>query len=163
MVVIGSSGVIGRRLVEVLQARGHDALAAAPSSGVDILTGRGLLAVLRGAQVVIDVASSRSFAGDALRSFFFETSTRNMLASGIAADIQHYVALALVPAQARLVESAHLPYTVLRAHEGDDVDELAEALANVAEAAPRHEVLSLDDALLPLSYAAAPRCACARA
>ena len=41
IVVIGGTGLIGRRLVELLRERGSDAVAASPSTGVDTLTGAG--------------------------------------------------------------------------------------------------------------------------
>ena len=42
MIVIGGTGLIGSKLVALLQARGHEALAASPQSGVNTLTGEGL-------------------------------------------------------------------------------------------------------------------------
>ena len=39
IVVIGGTGLIGRRVVELLRENGHDAVAASPSTGVDTVSG----------------------------------------------------------------------------------------------------------------------------
>ncbi|MFS2217785.1 SDR family oxidoreductase, partial [Telluria sp. Tellsp104] len=80
IVVIGGTGLIGSKLVTLLRARGHEALAASPNSGVNTLTGEGLDAALEGCDVVVDVANSPSFADDAVLDFF-TTSGRNLLAA----------------------------------------------------------------------------------
>ena len=64
IVIIGGTGLIGSKLVEKLTARGHQAVPAAPNTGVDTLTGAGLSEVLEGADVVVDVSNSPSFADD---------------------------------------------------------------------------------------------------
>src|ERR1051325_11821964 len=74
IVVIGGTGLIGSKLVTKLSTLGHEAVAAAPNTGVNTLTGDGLADVLKGAQVVVDVSNSPSFADDAVMKFF-ETST----------------------------------------------------------------------------------------
>ncbi|MCW2915614.1 MAG: NmrA-like protein [Actinomycetia bacterium] len=106
IVVIGGTGLIGSRLVTNLRGHGHEAVAAAPSTGVNTLTGEGLADVLAGASVVIDVPNSPSFE-DAAVLEFFETSTRNLLAAEAATGVGHHVALSVVGAQ-RLPESGYL-------------------------------------------------------
>ncbi|MET0343987.1 MAG: SDR family oxidoreductase [Polyangiales bacterium] len=95
IVVIGGTGLIGTKVVSRLRARGHEVLAASPKEGVDTLTGKGLVEALRGAEVVIDVTNSPSFA-DADVLAFFETSTRNQLAAEREAGVKHHVALTIV-------------------------------------------------------------------
>ncbi|HEX8845099.1 MAG TPA: hypothetical protein VF791_10670, partial [Pyrinomonadaceae bacterium] len=95
IVVIGGSGLIGSKLVTKLGARGHEAAAASPNSGVNTLTGEGLAEVLKGAQVVVDVSNSPSFA-DAPVMEFFKTSTGNLLKYEAAAGVGHHVALSVV-------------------------------------------------------------------
>ena len=56
VVVIGGSGLIGKKLVTILRREGHEVIAASPSSGVNSLTGEGLAQALAGANVVVDVA-----------------------------------------------------------------------------------------------------------
>ncbi|HEY7335762.1 MAG TPA: NmrA family transcriptional regulator, partial [Bryobacteraceae bacterium] len=56
IVVIGGTGRIGSKVVEKLRAQGREAVAAAPNTGVNTLTGEGLAYVLKGASVVVDVS-----------------------------------------------------------------------------------------------------------
>lgn len=127
IVVIGGTGLIGSKVVAKLQALGHEALAAAPNTGVNTITGEGLAAALAGAQVVIDVANSPSFE-DAAALEFFQTSGRNLLAAEKAAGVAHHIALSVVGterlqasgyfraklAQEALIEASPTPYTILR-------------------------------------------------
>ena len=78
IVVIGGTGLIGSGVVTKLKGLGHEAVAAAPNTGVNTLTGGGLAEVLKGAQVVVDVSNSPSFEDAAVMNFF-QTSTRNLL------------------------------------------------------------------------------------
>src|SRR5262249_3174664 len=95
IVVIGGTGLIGSKVVEKLKQKGHEAIAAAPTSGVNTITGEGLKEAMAGAQVVIDVANSPSFEDKAVLRFF-ETSGRNLLAAEGAAGVRHHVALSIV-------------------------------------------------------------------
>jgi uncharacterized protein YbjT (DUF2867 family) len=127
IVVIGGSGLIGRKLVERLRQHGHEAIAASPASGVDTITGQGLAEVLAGARAVVDVANSPSFEDQAVLNFF-ETSGRNLLAAERAAGIRHHIALSVVGtdrllesgyfrgkmAQEQLIKAAGIPYTIVR-------------------------------------------------
>lgn len=128
IVVIGGSGLIGKKLVPILRERGHEAVPASPSSGVNSLTGDGLAQVLKGANVVVDVTNAPSWEDAAVLNFF-ETSTRNLLAAEAVAGVGHHVALSVVgadripdsgymrakAAQERLIQSGKVPYTIVRA------------------------------------------------
>ncbi len=128
IVIIGGTGLIGTKVGGILQAAGHQVVAAAPSTGVDTITGAGLAEVLDGADVVVDVSNSPSFENDAVLKFF-ETSTRNLLAAEAAAGVGHHVALSIVGAdripdsgykrakvaQEHLIEAGPVPYTIVRA------------------------------------------------
>src|SRR5262245_41698470 len=103
IVVIGGTGLIGSRLVRQLRERGQEAVAAAPESGVNTLTGQGLADVLQGASVVVDVSNSPSFEETPAMNFF-TTSTRNLLQYEAAAGVRHHVALSVVGTD-RLSES----------------------------------------------------------
>jgi len=48
IVVIGGSGLIGKKLVYNLRQQGHEVVAASPSSGVNTVTGEGLAQALDG-------------------------------------------------------------------------------------------------------------------
>src|SRR5262245_24479812 len=65
IVILGGTGLIGKKLHARLAAQGHHVIPASPSSGVDILTGAGLAEVLKGADVVVDVVNSPSFEDSA--------------------------------------------------------------------------------------------------
>ena len=68
--VIGASGLIGTKLVELLNADGHDVVAASRNTGADVLTGEGLADALTGADALVDVVNSPSFEDDAVMNFF---------------------------------------------------------------------------------------------
>ena len=95
IVVIGGSGLIGKKLVNNLRQQGQVVVAASPSSGVNTLTGEGLAGALRGAQVVIDLTNSPSFEDRAVLEFF-ETSGRILLPAEAAAGVRHHIALSIV-------------------------------------------------------------------
>ena len=106
IVVIGGTGLIGSKLVNKLREHGHEAVAAAPNTGVNTITGEGLAEVLKGAAVVVDVSNSPSW-DDAEVLKFFETSTRNLLAGEAAAGVGHHVVLSVVGTD-RLSESGYM-------------------------------------------------------
>lgn len=58
IVVIGGTGLIGSKLVNKLGQLGHETVAASPDSGVNTITGEGLVEAPRGASVVVDVSNS---------------------------------------------------------------------------------------------------------
>src|SRR5919106_5629965 len=89
IVVIGGTGLIGKKFVNKLSQDGHEVVAASPSSGVNTITGEGLADALTDARIVIDVANSPSFEDKAVLEFF-ETSGRNLLAAEVAAGGQHH-------------------------------------------------------------------------
>ena len=97
IVVIGGTGLIGSKVIGRLTSGGHEAVAAAPNTGVNTITGEGLAEVLVGAQVVLDLANSPSFE-DAAVLEFFETAGRNLLSAERAAGVGHHVALTIVGA-----------------------------------------------------------------
>lgn len=183
IVVMGGSGLIGKKLVSRLYECGHEAVAASPSTGVDAITGAGLADVLAGANTVVDVTNSPSFE-DAAVLEFFEKSSRNLLAAEADAGVGHHVALSIVGAdripdsgymrakvaQEKLIQSAGVPYTILRAtqffefiggiiaqfpSDGQTVraptaafqpilsDEVVAALVDVTLAAPANGILDL--------------------
>ena len=155
IVVIGGSGLIGTKLVARLRQRGHEVVAASPSSGVNTITGEGLAEALAGAQVVVDVANSPSWEDQAVLEFF-ETSGRNLLAAEAAAGVGHHVALSVVGtdrmlasgyfrakmAQENLIKAAKIPYTILRA------TQFFEFVGGIAQAATDGETVRLPPAMM---------------
>ena len=128
IVVIGGSGLIGKKLVSNLRQQGQEVVAASPSSGVNTITGEGLEEALAGADVTVDVANAPSWEDQAVLDFF-ETSGRNLLSAEAAAGVRHHVALSVVGtehllssgyfraklAQETLIKASRLPYTIVRA------------------------------------------------
>ena len=128
VVVIGGTGLIGSKVVEKLNAHGHNAVPAAPQTGVNTLTGEGLDDALVGADVVVDVSNSPSFADDDVMSFFVTTTT-NILDAEKRADVKHHVALSVVgtgtlpdsgylrakAAQEDLIKRSGVPYSIVHA------------------------------------------------
>jgi uncharacterized protein YbjT (DUF2867 family) len=128
IVVIGGTGLIGSKLVNKLHEHEHEAVAAAPNTGVNTVTGEGLAEVLKAASVVVDVSNSPSW-DDAEVLKFFETSTRNLLTSEASAGVGHHVALSVVGtdrlsesgymrakiAQEKLIKESSIPYSIIHA------------------------------------------------
>ena len=128
IVVIGGTGLIGSKLVNKLREHRHEAVPAAPNTGVNTITGEGLAGVLKGASVVVDVSNSPSW-DDAEVLKFFETSTRNLLTDEAAARVGHHVVLSVVGtdrlsesgymrakiAQEKLIKESSLPYSIVHA------------------------------------------------
>lgn len=128
IVVIGGTGLIGRQLVTILAGQGHSAIAAAPSTGVDTLSGAGLAEVLAAADMVVDVSNAPSFE-DAAVLDFFERSASNLTTAARAAGVQRIVALSVVgtdrlqasgyfrakQAQERIIAASGVPFTIVRA------------------------------------------------
>jgi uncharacterized protein YbjT (DUF2867 family) len=126
IVVIGGTGLIGSKTVDRLRKHGHEVFAAAPSSGVNTLTGEGLAEAMAGTDVVIDLANSPSFEDKAVLEFF-ETSGRNLLAAERKAGVKHHLALSVVGtdrlpasgylrakvAQEQLIRVSGIPYTIV--------------------------------------------------
>ena len=127
IVVIGGTGLIGTKLVNNFRRRGHEVVAASPSSGVNILTGDGLADALTGAQIVVDVANAPVWEDKAVMEFF-QTAGRNLLAAGEVAGVRHHVALSIVGddrlpasgylrakvAQENLIKASGIPFTIVR-------------------------------------------------
>jgi uncharacterized protein YbjT (DUF2867 family) len=128
IVVLGGTGLIGSKLVNVLRNHGHEAVPASPDSGVNTLTGEGLAEALDGTDVVVDVTNSPSFEDEAVLKFF-QTSTRNVLDAEESAGVGHHVALSVVGterlaesgyfrakiAQENLIKESSIPYSIVHA------------------------------------------------
>jgi uncharacterized protein YbjT (DUF2867 family) len=128
IIVIGGTGLMGTKVVTRLSTRGHQAIAASPRTGVNTVTGEGLAAALKDAQVIVDVSNSLSFEDQAVMDFF-TNSTTNLLRYGAAAGVRHLVALSVVGsdrlsesayirgklAQENLIKQGVLPHTILHA------------------------------------------------
>lgn len=127
LAVIGGTGLIGSQVVQKLTAAGHEAVPAALSTGVDLITGKGLNQALEGAEVVVNLANSPTF--DEASVDFFRTSMNNLLAAGESAGVLHQVILSIVGVdqvpqldyyraktlQEDLLRQGPTPYSIVRA------------------------------------------------
>jgi uncharacterized protein YbjT (DUF2867 family) len=155
IVVIGGTGLIGSKLVEMLDAAGHDAIPASPDTGVDTYTGEGLEQALVGAEVVVDVSNAPAW-DDAAVLDFFQTTTRNVLAAETAGGARHHVVLSIVGtdrlpdsgyfraklAQEEAVQAASVPYTILRA------TQFFEFLGRIADSSTEGDTVHLPPVLI---------------
>jgi uncharacterized protein YbjT (DUF2867 family) len=155
IVVIGGSGLIGSRLVTKLDEHDHQRVAASPNTGVNTLTGEGLADAVAGASVVVDVSNAPSFE-DAAGLEFFDTSTRNLLATEAAAGVGHHVALSVVGTerltesgyfrakltQEKLIKHSSIPYSIVR------TTQLFEFLDRIAADATDDDTVRLPPALI---------------
>jgi uncharacterized protein YbjT (DUF2867 family) len=155
IVVIGGTGLIGKKVVSNLRQQGHEVVAASPSSGVNTVTGEGLAQALNGAQVVVDVANAPVWEDKAVLEFF-ETSGRNLLAAEAAAGVGHHVALSVVGtdrllasgyfrakmAQENLIKASPIPYTIVRA------TQFFEFVSAIAQTATEGQTVRVPPALM---------------
>jgi uncharacterized protein YbjT (DUF2867 family) len=125
--VLGGTGQIGSQVVTILRGQGHDAVPLSPSNGVDLLTGEGLDAGLKGADVVLNLTNSPTF--DDASSDFFRTTMDNMLAAAGREGVGHAVILSIVGVdqvpdlayyrakvlQEDLLKAGPVPYSIVRA------------------------------------------------
>src|SRR6266545_6484134 len=93
--VAGATGRVGRHVVDVLEAEGHDVVAMSRSSGVDVVTGDGLAEALTGVECVIDVATGPSPDQEAATAFF-TAAARNLHAAGVRAGVQRMVVVSII-------------------------------------------------------------------
>ena len=150
IVVIGGTGLIGSKVIQKLSAHGHDAVAASPNTGVNTITGEGLSEVLAGADVVVDVSNSPSFADKDVMEFF-TVSTSNLVAAEKDAGVRHHVALSIVgverpseggyfrakAAQEQLIRDSGLPYSIVHA------TQFFEFISGIAATATSGDVVTL--------------------
>ncbi|HTM96896.1 MAG TPA: NAD(P)H-binding protein [Croceibacterium sp.] len=126
VVVIGGTGLVGAKLVEYLEGRGHHPVVAARSTGVDISTGKGLSAALEGAEAVVDVSNSGYHDAPGMEAFF-EVAGAHLTAAERASEIRHHVVLSAIGAdrldsgffrakcrQEEIVADSGVPFTIVR-------------------------------------------------
>jgi uncharacterized protein YbjT (DUF2867 family) len=154
-VVIGGTGLIGSKVVSRLRDQGHEVVAAAPSTGINILTGEGLDTAMAGTDTVIDLANSPSFEANAVMEFF-QTAGRNVLGAEAKAGVRHHVALSVVGterlpesayflakvAQEQLIRASGIPYTIVHS------TQFFEFLPGIIQSGSEGETVRLSPALV---------------
>lgn len=156
IVVVGGTGLIGSKVVQTLTEHGHQAVAAAPSTGVNAVTGAGLEEAMAGASVVVDVTNSPSFE-EADATDFFRRSTGNLLAAEADSGVMLHVALSVVGterlaeqsgyfraklAQEQQIAAGPAPFTIVRA------TQFFEFLPVIADSATVDGTVRLPDCLI---------------
>ncbi|NMO51651.1 NAD(P)H-binding protein [Actinoplanes sp. TBRC 11911] len=125
--VIGGTGLIGSQVVRILNEQGHEALPYSPSTGVDLVSGKGLDGALKGADVVVNLTNSPTFDDASLA--FFQTTMANLLAAAKDAGVRHAVILSIVGVekvpdlayfrakvlQEDILKAGPVPYSIVRA------------------------------------------------
>jgi uncharacterized protein YbjT (DUF2867 family) len=174
--VAGGTGTIGRRVAAALSRDGHEVRALSRGAvlyPVDLTTGAGLEAAVAGCDVVVDASNGPPSLK--ARAVLVGGSHR-LLETGARAGVRHHVCVSIVGIedvplgyysvkleQERVVESAGLPWTIVRCTQFHDlldyflstagrwhvlpaprarfqpvgVDEAADAVAGVATGSPR--------------------------
>jgi uncharacterized protein YbjT (DUF2867 family) len=125
--VTGATGRVGTPLVEILEQRGHDVVAIARSTGVDVVSGEGLEAALAGVETIIDTATGPSPDQEAATEFF-TTSAHNLQRAGAEAGARAIVVVSIIGidkfqggynaakmAQERALLEGPLPVRIVRA------------------------------------------------
>nr|WP_274637419.1 NAD(P)H-binding protein [Microbacterium bovistercoris] len=127
--IAGGTGTVGRLVTEHARRRGHEPIVLSRSTGIDLMTGEGLDAVLAGVDAVIDVSGSQTLTA-AASVRYFQTTTGMLLEAEQRAGVGHHLALSIVGidrtergygyyegklAQERAVTDGPVPWTLLRA------------------------------------------------
>jgi uncharacterized protein YbjT (DUF2867 family) len=146
--VAGGTGTIGRRVAAALSRDGHEVRVLSRGAAqfpVDLTTGAGLAAALAGCEVVVD--ASNGPPSKKARAVLVEGSHR-LLEEGARAGVRHHVCVSIVGIedvpiayyrvkleQERIVESAGVPWTIVRSTQFHDL------LGALLSAAGRRHVL----------------------
>jgi uncharacterized protein YbjT (DUF2867 family) len=93
--VTGATGRVGRHVVELLEARGHEVVAISRSHGVDVVTGDGLAEALQGVHTIVDTATGPS-PDEQEATAFFTASARNVQQLGAQAGVRRVVLVSIV-------------------------------------------------------------------
>jgi uncharacterized protein YbjT (DUF2867 family) len=125
--VAGSTGRVGRHVVDVLAADGHEVVPMSRSTGVDVITAAGLDEALAGVDCIVDVATGPSPDRQAATDFF-TTATRNLHEAGERAGVRRIVVVSIIGidrlsggynaaklAHERAMLSGRIPVRILRA------------------------------------------------
>ena len=124
--VMGGTGLIGSRVVKVLAGSGHEAVPHSLSTGLDLLSEKGLPEALKGVDVVVNLTRARAF--DSTASVFFRESMENLLVAAQDAGVGHVVILSIVGVdrvprlayyrakvlQEDILKDGPIPYSIVR-------------------------------------------------
>ncbi|MFG3255338.1 SDR family oxidoreductase [Streptomyces sp. NPDC048172] len=125
--IMGGTGLIGSQVVKDLDAAGHRAVPHSPSTGVDVISGRGVDEAVAEADVLVNLTNSPTF--DEASPAFFQTSMDNLLAAARRSAVGHFLILSIVGVdqvpeldyyrakalQEHILEAGPVPYSIVRA------------------------------------------------
>jgi uncharacterized protein YbjT (DUF2867 family) len=125
--VAGATGRVGRHVVDILEARGHEVVPMSRSTGVDVVTGDGLAEALKGVDCIVDAATGPSPDEKAATEFFL-ASARNLQTEGERAGVKRIVVVSIIGidrfsggynaakrAQEQTLRAGPIPVRILRA------------------------------------------------
>jgi uncharacterized protein YbjT (DUF2867 family) len=125
--VAGGTGLVGRFVVGQLTEQGDEPVVLARSRGIDLISGEGVEAALRGCDAVIDVSNVLT-SKRAAAERFFGTATQHLCEAAAASAVPHLIALSIVGIdrvplgyyygkrrQEEVLAAGGVPWTVLRA------------------------------------------------
>lgn len=147
-VVLGATGAMGSLVCREHRSAGHEVVPVSRATGVDVLTGQGLVQAFEGADVVVDALNIETRAKKKAVGFF-ETAARNVTAAVREAGASHLVTLSIYnasepeaqkmgyyagkAAQERVVRASGVPATIVHSTQWF---ELAETILNSAKFGP---------------------------
>ena len=129
IVILGGTGLIGSKVVNLLRARSHEVVGASPSKDIDSITGKGLTDALTEAQVVVHVTNAPSWKDKPC----WNARCRRKKSVG------HHVALSV--AQEKLIKTSPIPYTNVRARQ------FFEFVGRIADEATNGQIVRLPSVL----------------
>ena len=134
--VAGATGRVGRHIVDILEADGHEVVPISRSAGVDVITGQGLDEALAGVTVLVDAATGPS-PDETAATEFFTASARNLQEAGARAGVELIVVISIVGidrfsggynaaklVQERVHQNGPVPVRILRATQFHEFVEL---------------------------------------
>jgi uncharacterized protein YbjT (DUF2867 family) len=93
--VTGATGSVGRHVVDVLEADGHDVVEISRAQGVDVVSGKGLAEALKGVESVVDAASTPT-PDEKAATEFFTTAARNLHEAGGRAGVRRMIVVSII-------------------------------------------------------------------
>ncbi|WP_345840063.1 NAD(P)H-binding protein [Microbacterium sp. X-17] len=135
--MVGSSGRVGKLVMEELALRGHSGVAVSRSAGIDVLDITALTASFSGVDAVIDVTNTAAATAEENLSFFGNGSA-NISAAARRSHLKHHVVLSIVGVdrihtfahylgkqeQERHARAGSVPWTIVRATQFHDFAEM---------------------------------------
>jgi uncharacterized protein YbjT (DUF2867 family) len=93
--VAGATGRVGRHVVDLLRAGGHEVVPMSRSTGVDVVTGEGLVEALEGVESVVDAATGSSPDRESATEFF-TAAARNLHEAGRRTGVKRMVVVSII-------------------------------------------------------------------